>query len=67
MGRLMDADGGKPSMSSPSKVLVSLDSTIWMGFAAPDLVVRDVMDTQGRNNSGALCYQYDSYGEEYFL
>jgi len=66
LDRLRDAEGGAPSVSSPSKVPIHLNSTIWMGFAAPDRAVREIMDTQNRDNAGILCYKYDSYGKEYF-
>jgi hypothetical protein len=42
-----------------------LDTPIWMGFAAPDKVMKDVMDTSNRDGKGILCYKYDKYSEIY--
>ena len=54
------------NLSNPTTGLFSifadtlkLDTPIYMGFAAPDRVVRDVMDTMNRDGKGFLCYKYD--------
>lgn len=44
---------------------LTLDSPIWMGFAAPDKPVRVLMDTQNRDGKGILCYKYEKDASEY--
>jgi len=65
--RLSDASGGPTSKLLPARSPIQLSTTIWLGFAAPDRPVKDVMDTQNRDGSGFLCYKYDKYAEGYML
>jgi tyrosinase len=38
---------------------LNLFSPIVIGFAAPDKMVEDVLDTLNRDGKGFLCYKYD--------
>jgi len=58
-----DGPTGPPFMPQPSPL--KLDTPIWMGFAAPDRPLRDVMDTMNRDGKGFLCYKYDKGAEMY--
>jgi len=44
---------------------LTLESPIWMGFAAPDQPVKVLMDTQNRDGKGILCYKYEKDASEY--
>jgi tyrosinase len=44
---------------------LTLDTPIWMGFAAPDRPTRVLMDTQNRDGKGILCYKYEKDASEY--
>ena len=44
----------------------TLDSPIYMSpYTAPDVKIRNVMDSLNRNGEGVLCYVYESDGHEY--
>jgi len=51
-------DVGKPTGFFDLAPL-KLDSMLWMGFAAPDRHVSEVMDPLNRDGSGVLCYKYE--------
>jgi tyrosinase len=44
----------------------TLDTMVWMGFAAPDRPVRQLLDTQNRDGKGFLCYKYEGLDIEYY-
>ena len=46
---------------------LTLNSPIWMGFAAPDRPVRVLMDTRNRDGKGILCYRYEKDAAEYLM
>lgn len=37
----------------------TLDTMVWMGYAAVSLPIRRVMDTLNKDGEGPLCYVYD--------
>jgi tyrosinase len=43
----------------------TLDSTVQLApFAAPDVAIRDLMDSINENDEGVLCYVYQDTGHE---
>jgi tyrosinase len=58
--RLWDVDGKVSSFfGAIQQKNLTLDTPIWMGLAAPDRPVRDVMDIANENGKGFLCYKYE--------
>jgi tyrosinase len=56
--RLWDVEGDASGFLGLPQKGLTLDTPIWMGLAAPDRPVRDVMDTVNENGKGFLCYKY---------
>lgn len=52
-------------MAGTSSRPTTLDTMLWMGFNAPDVPIRAVMDTVNQGGDGILCYKYDVGAEEY--
>ena len=63
--RLYNVSGDNRVFFGLTGATLTLDSPIWMGFAAPDRPVRDVMDTMNRDGKGFLCYKYEHGAEIY--
>jgi tyrosinase len=57
--RLWDVNGRVSTFFGVLQRGLTLDTPIWMGLAAPDRPVRDVMDIRNEDEKGFLCYRYE--------
>jgi tyrosinase len=57
--RLWDVNGKVSIFGGIQQKGLTLDTPIWMGLAAPDRPVKDVMDIVNENEKGFLCYKYE--------